>query len=448
MSELRIPREFEMGVATSSWQIEGDIAGRGRCTWDEFALKSGTIIDGTTGEPACDHIARMDEDLDLIAWLGVDSYRFSVSWPRVIPGGFGEVSQSGLAVYDRLVDGLLARGIRPVATLYHWDLPSELEAEGGWTNRDTAEHFADYVAVVGDHFANRVDRWATLNEPWCTAFLGYAAGYFAPGHTDGHEAFAAAYHLMLAHGLGVQRLRSAGARNVGIVLNAQPFYADDAVGATALAHVDAVHNRFFLDLLAGRGIPKVLRQSAVSDWSFVNDADFPIIAAPIDWVGENYYSVGRLRAPDPASRDAVGQDLAAYPGAPPASFAPRQPVTEMGWEIFPPGLTETLRMITEALPGVPIWVCENGAATVEQVESDHVHDPNRIAYFQSHLTELMNAKAAGIDVRGYFAWSLLDNIEWACGWTRRFGLIRVDEQTGRRTPKDSAHWYRKLLHRD
>jgi len=448
MTGLLIPRTFEMGVATSSWQIEGDVAHRGRCTWDDFALKPGAIIDGATGEPACDHIARMDEDLDLLAWLGVDAYRFSISWPRVIPGGSGDVSPDGLAVYDRLVDGLLERGIRPVATLYHWDLPSELEAQGGWMNRATAERFADYVSVVGEHFADRIDRWATLNEPWCTAFLGYAAGYFAPGHTDGHEAFAAAYHLMLAHGLGVERLRDAGARNVGIVLNLGPFYADDPVGEAALEYVDAVQNRLFINLLNGREIPEILRRSPVSDWSFLNETDIPVIAAPIDWIGENYYFPGRLRAPDTVDRAGIAQDLSAYPGAPPASFAPRKPVTEMGWEIYPPGLTDTLVMISEAFPGLPMWVCENGAATVEEVSEGRVVDPARIAYIEAHLAEVLQARANGIDVRGYFAWSLLDNIEWACGWTKRFGLIRVDERTGERIPKDSAAWFRTLLDRD
>jgi beta-glucosidase len=447
VGELRIPRDLQMGVATSSWQIEGDVAGRGRCNWDDFALIPGAIVDGTTGEPACAHIARMDEDLDLIRWLGVDAYRFSFSWPRVMPGGSGAVSKAGLDVYDRLVDGLLSRGVAPAATVFHWDLPSELEDRGGWTNRDTAERYADYVAILAEHFADRIERWATLNEPWCPAFLGYAAGYFAPGHTDGHEAFAAAYHLMLGHGLGVQRLRQAQARNVGIVLNLQPFYADDAEGAAAQVYVDAVHNRFFLDLLAGRGVPQVLTSSPVSDWSFLRAEDLSVIAQPIDWLGENYYSVGRLRAVDGDDAHAVGQDLAAYPGAPPAGFAPRPPVTQMGWEIYPQGLIDTLVMITEALPAVPIWICENGAATDEEVVADGVHDPERIAYFEAHLGALLRAREQGIDVRGYFAWSLLDNIEWASGWTKRFGLIRVDERTGQRTPKDSAHWYRRALDR-
>lgn len=449
MSALRIPRDFDMGVATSSWQIEGDVAGRGSSNWDDFARVPGAIVDATTGEPAADHVHRLDEDLELLSWLGVDSYRFSFSWPRVIPGGVGPVSKSGLAFYDRLVDGLLSRGIKPVATLFHWDLPSELEAEGGWTNRETAYRFADYARILADHFSDSIERWATLNEPWCPAFLGYAAGYFAPGHRDGNEAFAAAYHLMLGHGLAMQQLRSANARNVGIVLNLQPFYADDADGEAAAAHIDAIHNRFFLNLLSGNGVPALLleRCTDITDWSFVQGSDADIIAAPMDWIGENYYSVARLRGLGGGGAAAVGQELSAYPGSPPASFAPRPPVTEMGWEICPEGLTQTLEMIAQSLPGVPIWICENGAATVEEITKDGVHDPDRIAYFEAHLAELMRARSQGIDVRGYFAWSLLDNIEWASGWTKRFGITYVDERTGERTPKDSAFWYRDVLQR-
>jgi len=450
MTQLRIPRDFQMGVATSSWQIEGDVAGRGRSTWDDFADQPGAIVDGTSGEPACDHIHRLGEDLELLSWLGVDTYRFSISWPRVMPGGQGALSAAGVDFYDRLIDGLLARGIAPAVTLYHWDLPSELEVQGGWTNRDTAYRFADYADAMAQKFSDRVDRWATLNEPWCPAFLGYSAGYFAPGHTSGHEGFAAAYHLILGHGLAMQRLRAHGARNVGIVLNLQPFFADEPAGEPAAKHIDAIHNRLFLNLLTGKGIPSILQETCqdVTDWSFVQPQDALIMSAPLDWLGENYYSVARLRGPSDSPGDAVGQELAAYPGCPPASFAPRPPLTLMGWEIYPPGLTDTLQMIHEALPDVPIWICENGAASEEVVTPDAVHDPERIAYLEAHLTELMKAKDSGLDIRGYFAWSLLDNIEWASGWTKRFGMVRVDETTGTRTPKDSAHWYRQLLARD
>lgn len=444
---LEFPPGFELGVATSSWQIEGDVAGRGRCNWDDFALVPGAIVDGATGEPACDHVHRLEEDLDLLAWLGVDAYRFSFSWPRILPEGSGAVSASGVAFYDRLVDGLLERGIRPVATLFHWDLPSALEQAGGWTQRDTALRFADYAAVVGEHFHDRVDRWATLNEPWCSAFLGYASGYFAPGRREPGASLAAAYHLMLGHGLALQRLRATDARNLGIVLNIIPIVTDDSRMEDAVRHVDGLQNRIFLDLLAGRGIPADLIGScgAVTDWSFVESGDTAVMSEPLDWIGENYYSLMRIAAPDGEAADAIGQDTAAFPACPPLRFAPRPPFTDMGWEIDPSGLELALRKITDHLPGVPLWVCENGAAVAETTDAAGIHDPLRSEYIHDHLAALLRSRDHGLDVRGYFAWSLLDNLEWASGWTKKFGIVRVDPQTGERTPKDSAHWYRGVL---
>jgi len=445
--DLAIPPDFDMGIATSSWQIEGDVAGRGRCVWDDFAEQPGAIVDGATGEPACDHVQRLGEDLELIAWLGVDSYRFSFSWPRVLPEGTGPVNYAGLDFYDRLIDGLLERGIAPVATLFHWDTPSALETAGGWTARSTAEAFAEYAGVLADRYADRVARWATLNEPWCSAFLGYAAGYFAPGRKDPDAALAAAYHLMLGHGLAVRRLRDAGARNVGIVLNIIPTYAEDPQMASAAQHVDGIQNRLWLDLLAGRGIPADLRENCahLTDWRFVREQDLPVIASPIDWIGENYYSVNRVVAVDKAGGDAIGQDSAMFPGAPPHAFAPRPPFTDMGWEIVPPGIVDALHQIEQALPGVPIWVCENGAAVQESTDASGIHDPIRTQYFYDHIGQVLAARDDGVDVRGYFGWSLMDNLEWASGWTKKFGIIRVDPVTGERTPKDSAHWYRRQL---
>jgi len=447
LRDLNVPSGFELGVATSAWQIEGDVAGRGRCTWDDFAEVPGAIVDGTTGEPACDHVHRLDEDLDLLAWLGVDAYRFSFSWPRVIPEGTGAVNEAGLEFYDRLIDGLLERGISPTATLFHWDTPSTLEQAGGWTQRATAEAFADYAGLLAERYADRVDRWATLNEPWCPAFLGYAAGYFAPGRKDPDAAFASAYHLMLGHGLAVERLRSAGARNVGIVLNIIPTVTDDPNMHAAAHHVDGIQNRLWLDLLAGRGIPADLRESCanLTDWSFVRDEDLPIIAAPIDWIGENYYSINRVVSVEDAGSDAIGQDAAMFPGAPAHAFAPRPPFTDMGWEIVPSGIQDALTQIAEALPGVPIWICENGAAVEEVTDTKGIHDPIRTKYLRDHISEVLRAREKGIDVRGYFAWSLMDNLEWASGWTKKFGIVGVDPQTGTRTPKDSAHWYREQL---
>ncbi len=445
--ELILPPDFEMGVATSSWQIEGDVAGRGRCNWDDFAEIPGSIVDGATGEPACDHVNRLDEDLDLLGWLGVDAYRFSISWPRVMPVGTGALSASGLGFYDRLIDGLLERGIKPVATLFHWDLPSPLEEAGGWPSRDTAHRFADYAQVMGERYADRVDRWATLNEPWCSAFLGYCSGYFAPGRKEPGNSLAAAYHLILGHGLAVERLRAAGARNVGIVLNLIPVISETESMAAVAHHVDQVQNGIFLDLLAGRGVADDLREAcaSITDWSFVHEEDNPVLAAPIDWLGENYYSVMRVAEPSAHDAGAVGQDAAAFPACPPLSFAPRPPFTDMGWEILPEGIELALRLATDALPGVPLWICENGAAVEETIDDTGVHDPIRTEYIKDHVRALLRARDRGFDVRGYFAWSLMDNLEWASGWTKKFGIIRVDPATGARTPKDTAVWYRDLL---
>ena len=436
-----------MGVATSAWQIEGDRAGRGDSIWDDFAEVPGSIVDGTTSDPACEHLARFDSDLDLLSWLGVDAYRFSISWPRVMPGGTGALSSAGLDFYDRLIDGLLQRQIAPVVTLYHWDLPSELQTSGGWVNRETAFRFADYAAAMGERFADRVERWATLNEPWCSSFLGYAAGIHAPGLRDPGGALAAAFHLMLGHGVAVESLRAAGARNVGIVLNLSPVFVEEPSMRAAAHHLDGTQNRFFLDLLAGRGVPADVIEATehLTDWSFVHAHDESLIATPIDWIGENYYTVMRVAPPSANATHATGQDWAASPGCPPMSFAPRDPVTQMGWEIYPKGLTEVLHRISEELPGVPIWVCENGGAVDEVLDAAGVHDPIRTKYLRDHISAVLRARDEGVDVRGYFAWSLLDNIEWAEGWTKRFGIVRVDLDTQQRTPKDSAHWYRSLV---
>lgn len=446
-AELRLPPDLEMGVATSSWQIEGAVNERGPSIWEDFAAVPGAIVDGATGEPACDHVHRLAGDLDLLGWLGVDAYRFSISWPRVQPGGTGALSAAGLDFYDRLVDGLLERGIRPVATLYHWDLPSPLQTAGGWPVRDTAERFADYAEAMAQRYGDRVDRWATHNEPWCAAFLGYAAGAHAPGVRDGGAALAAAYHLILGHGLAVPRLRAAGARNVGIVLNLIPVIAEDESSAAAARHIDGLQNRLFLDLLAGRGVPEDIRTgcAASTDWSFVREPDAAVMAAPMDWLGENYYTVMRVGPPSAADPHAVGQDTGAFPDSPPLGFAPRPPVTAMGWEVVPQGLPMALHQAAEALPGVPLWICENGAAYDDVREGDAVHDADRVAYYRAHLEALLDARAAGLDVRGYYAWSLMDNLEWAEGWTKRFGLVRVEPGTLERVPKDSAHWYRALL---
>ncbi len=446
-----LPHDLEIGVATSSWQIEGDSAGRGRCIWDDFAEIPGAIVDGAGADPACDHVHRLDNDLDLLAWLGVDAYRFSISWPRLQPGGSGPISPTGLDFYDRLVDGLLARGIRPVATLYHWDLPSELGALGGWLERSTAQRFAEYAHLAAEHLGDRVDRWATLNEPWVSAYLGYAAGIHAPGMRDPEGSLRAAYHLMLGHGQAMLALREVDARNCGIVLNCQPIWADDdsAETAAAVRHIDGLHNRFFLDLLAGRGVPDDLRESCApfADFSFVRDSDLPSIATPMDWIGENYYTVARVTTTGESAQRSVGAELSAYPGTPPCTFAPRPPLTEMGWEIVPEGLTAILTQIAEALPGVPIWVTENGAAIDDALIDGRVADEQRTDYIRRHINAALKARDNGVPLRGYFAWSLMDNIEWAEGLTKRFGIVWVDPHTQERTPKDSARWLRDAITR-
>ena len=442
---IHIPRDFELGVAASSWQIEGSVDTRASSIWDDFVTLPGVIRDGATGEPACDHVNRLDADLDLLAWLGVDAYRFSISWPRVQPGGEGRLDQRGLDFYSRLIDGLLERGIKPVATLYHWDLPSELEDDGGWPERDTAQLFADYAWSMGDHFGDRVDRWATINEPWVAAFLGYSAGVHAPGRREPGESLAAAYHLMLAHGLAMMALRTTPARNLGIALNVIPALAESPEFEPAARHIDGLQNRLFLDLLAGRGIPSdLVRGCRSTTWDFVQAADLPIIAAPLDWVGENYYTVMRVGAPG-GSTESVGSDTAAFPDCPDIGFHPRGEVTDMGWEVYPQGLSSAVGTIAEALPGVPIWVTENGAAYPDELVDGQVDDEARRDYVESHLAELMRTRDTGIDVRGYYCWSLLDNLEWAEGWTKRFGIVRVEPGTLERIPKATAHWYRGLI---
>ena len=439
---LSVPADFELGVATSSWQIEGDSAGRGVANWDEFAAIPGNVADGAGADPACDHVNRLEEDLDLLAWLGVDAYRFSISWPRVMPTGTGELSTSGLDFYDRLVDGLIARDIKPVATLFHWDTPAVIEHEDGWSNRETAYKFAEYARAMSTHFGDRIGQWATLNEPWCSAFLGYCAGYFAPGRTEPGVSLEAAYNLILGHGLAVNAMREVGAKNIGIVLNIIPCLADSPEMEKETEHIDGMQNRIFLDLLAGKGVSQLTRESCkeLTDWSFVRDEDNAVLATPMDWVGENYYSVNRIAAVGVSEIVAIGQDTSMFPACPPVSFAPRGELTDMQWEVVPEGLLMALQQIKESLPEVPVWICENGIALPDGLE-----DPRRSDYLKSHISSAIASRSHGIDIRGYFAWSLMDNLEWASGWTKKFGIIRVDPKTGERTPKDSARWYRALL---
>ena len=446
----RIPSDFRIGAATSAWQIEGSSQTRGRSIWDDFASVPGNIRDGAGADPACDHINRWQEDLDRLAWLGVDSYRFSISWPRVIPDGSGQVDEGGLGFYDRLIDGLLARNIEPVVTIYHWDLPSALEAKGGWNWDGIGDSFAQYTEVLAKKFADRVAMWATLNEPWCSAFLGYADRVMAPGKGDPAAGCEAAYRLLTGHAKSVEVLRQYNAHKVGIVLNLTTFIAEDDGANSAAQHMDGIMNRIWLDPLAGRGFPSdIIENTAhITDWSFVNDSDLASVSAPIDWLGINYYAPTRI-ASGRGGAEGIGngQRLDAFPGMSPILFVPRGPLTEMGWEIHPESLITTLITTQERLPNVPLYITENGGAFPDPLVNGQVDDQDRVNYYARHVDAALTAREGGVDLRGYFAWSLLDNLEWAEGWTKYFGLFHVDRVTQKRTAKTSAHFFRELIAR-
>lgn len=444
----RIPANFRLGVATSSWQIEGSSYLRGRSIWDDFAAVPGNIRDGTQADPACDHINRWEEDLDSLVWLGVDSYRFSISWPRVLPNGTGKIDHSGLAFYDRLIDGLLARNIEPVITIYHWDLPSALESKGGWNWDGIGDTFAEYTEVLAKKFVDRTAMWATFNEPWCSAFLGYADTVMAPGKGNAAAGFEAAYRILVAHANSVEVLRQYRAKNVGIVLNLTSFIAEDESAKDAARHMDGIMNRMWLDPLAGRGIPSdiIERTEHITAWSFVNQSHLASVAAPIDWLGINYYTPTRISSVGSATASSGnGQRPSAFPGTPPIFFLPRGPLTEMGWEIHPESLITTLKQTKERLPNVPLYITENGGAFPDRIVDGLIDDQDRVDYYARHLDAALTAREEGVDLRGYFAWSLMDNLEWAEGWTKRFGLFHVDNVTQIRTPKTSAHFYREFI---
>jgi beta-glucosidase len=446
MADAQLP-PLGYGVATSSYQIEGalDVDGRGRSIWDELCARTGAIADGSDGAIACESYARFDEDLALLEDLGVSAYRFSIAWPRVQPGVDGRVETRGLDYYDRVVDGLLGAGIRPFPTLYHWDLPQALEEAGGWPVRDTALRFAEYAAVVAERLGDRVTHWATMNEPWCSAFLGYAAGVHAPGRREGEAAYAAAHHLLLGHALGAAVIRDAWpAAQVGIVLNMAPVRPEPDADPLAVDMVDAVQNRLWLDALADGSYPTLLTgcSPALTEDGVVREGDLAAVVGSADWVGVNYYTPFRV-GPVMTGEVAVGQDAAAYPYTPAFSFHPRPPRTDMGWEVDASGLEAILLTVAGRLPGVPLRVTENGAAFPDrEVQADgSVSDPERIGYLRDHLAAVERARAAGAPVHDYLAWSLLDNFEWAEGYTKTFGLATLDPRTRARTPKQSFHWY-------
>lgn len=446
---MGFPEGFVFGSATAAYQIEGAVAEDGRrpSIWDVFSHTPGRTLGGDTGDVADDHYHRLDADLDLMASLGLQAYRFSIAWPRIVPEGRGAANRPGLDFYERLVDGLRTRGITPIATLYHWDLPQVLEDEGGWTVRSTAEAFGEYAGVVAQALGDRVDTWTTLNEPWCAAFLGYGFGVHAPGRTDPLAALQAAHHLNLAHGLGVQAIRAAlpGART-SVTMNLHVFRPEGPTGAEAARRLDAVGNRIFLGPMLDGAYPADLLEdtAGITDWSFVQDGDLAAIRQPIDVLGVNYYSTSHVRLRDGDAPS--GAPASPWPGADEVEFLPLEgPLTDMGWNIDPAGLTDLLVAMHERYPGLPQMVTENGAAFADVVEDGAVHDADRIDYLHRHFAAAQDAIAQGVDLRGYFVWSLMDNFEWSFGYSKRFGIVRVDYDTLERTPKDSARWYAELI---
>jgi beta-glucosidase len=440
---MTFPADFAWGAATAAFQIEGATTadGRGESIWDRFAHTPGKVHGGDTGDPACDHYHRWREDLDLIASLGIRAYRFSVSWPRVQPTGRGPANRRGLDFYRGLVEGLRERGVTPLATLYHWDLPQALEDEGGWASRDVVPRFADYAELVFDALGDVVEDWTTHNEPWVTAFLGYALGTKAPGATDWPRALAASHHVLLSHGTVVQAFRETGRRGrIGITLDltvARPA-ADTEADREAAVRLDGHHNRWFLDPIFRGAYPADLLdvyERRFGPLDAIREGDLETIAQPLDFLGVNFYRPNVVRAADNGSvlgLEEVPQD------------ADR---TGMGWPVVPEALTELLLRLARDYGGVPLLITENGAAYEDRLDgADVVEDPRRVAYLESHLAAVERAITAGVDVRGYYVWSLLDNFEWEHGYSQRFGIVYVDFETQRRIPKRSALWYRDRIH--
>ncbi len=449
MSRLEFPEGFVWGAATAAYQIEGSTTadGRGPSIWDTFAHTPGRVADGDTGDLAADHYRRFRDDVALMADLGLPAYRFSVAWPRIQPTGKGPANAAGLDHYERLVDELLAHGVAPMMTLYHWDLPQELEDSGGWGERDTATRFAEYAGLVAGRLGDRVPTWTTLNEPWCSAFLGYASGEHAPGRTDPALALRAAHHLLLAHGLGVSALRAElpAAAQVSITLNLCAVLpaATSPEATDAVRRIDGLGNRLFLDPLFRGHYPADVRRdtAALTDWSFVADGDLATIGAPIDLLGINYYTPTLVDAGPPVQGPA-----GPWPGCADVRFVPQPgPATAMGWAIDAQGLRNVVHRVHDNYEPIPLMITENGAAFDDRLDEDGVRDAERISYLRDHLAVVHEAIESGVDLRGYFVWSLLDNFEWAYGYSKRFGIVHVDYPTQRRVWKDSAHWYRKVI---
>jgi beta-glucosidase len=437
---IRFPDGFLWGAATSAYQIEGSplADGAGPSIWHRFSHSPGRTAGGETGDVACDHYRRYESDVALMRTLGLTAYRFSISWSRILPSGRGTVNPRGLGFYERLVDTLLAHDIRPFITLYHWDLPAALDDRGGWLNPDIADWFADYARVVFRTLGDRVSLWATLNEPWVVTDGGYLHGALAPGHRNLFEAPVASHNLLRAHGAAVCAYRTEGRGSIGLVVNLEPKYpASDRPSDLAAANrADAYMNRHYLDPIFRGQYPDELREIFGNAWPDPPEADLALIRQPIDFLGINYYT-----------RSVTRHDDAALPVRASSVRQPFHTYTETGWEVYPAALTRTLLWVTERYGRIPLYITENGAAFYDPPKPirGRVDDPLRVQYYRDHLLAAHDAIRHGVDLRGYFAWSLLDNFEWSLGYSKRFGLIHVDYETQARTVKASGHFYADVI---
>ncbi len=434
------PEGFLWGAATSAYQIEGAplADGAGASIWERFAHTPGLTANGDTGDRACDHYHRWEDDVRLMRELGLAAYRFSIAWGRILPAGTGQVNAAGMAFYDRLVDALLEHGITPMVTLYHWDLPAALDDKGGWLNRDVAEWFAEYARVVFRALGDRVPLWVTLNEPWVVMDGGYTHGVLAPGHRNLYEGPLVSHNLLRAHGAAVQAYRAEGKNQIGLVVNLEPKYAasDDPEDVAATARADAYLNRHYLDPVFLGRYPEELAEMYGPAWPTFPASDWPAIEAPFDFLGVNYYA-----------RRVTRRSSLEWPSRAESVPQPQHTHTDMNWEVFPPALTRALVWVKERYGDRPLYVTENGAAFYDppRARGGRVDDPLRVSYLRDHLAAARDAVEAGVDLRGYFAWSLFDNFEWSYGYDKRFGIVHVDFETLERTPKASARFYSEVI---
>jgi len=440
LKTTQFPKSFLWGAATSAYQVEGSplADGAGPSIWHRFVRTPGLVKNGDTGDIACDHYQRMRDDVLLMKRLGLTAYRFSIAWARILPQGRGAVNAGGLGFYERLVDTLLEHGIQPMATLYHWDMPAALDDRGGWLNPDVADWFADYASVMFKRLDDRVKLWATLNEPWVVTDGGYLHGALAPGHKSRFEAPIASHQLLRAHGKAVQAYRALGKHQVGLVVNLAPKHAatDQPADVAAARRADAYMNRQYLDPVFLGRYPEEMTEIFGEAWPQWPAEDFKLIGEPIDFVGINYYM-----------RDMIRHEETAWPVKTAVVPQSQSTYTDTGWEVFPKGLTEILLWVRQRYGNIPQYVTENGAAFYDPpaAAGGRVSDPLRVAYYRAHLRAIHDAVEQGVDLRGYCAWSLMDNLEWSLGFSKRFGIVHVNFDTLERTLKDSAHYYANVI---